>query len=494
MTTMTPRSTAPRVPTDPRTTHRAITVVAQECPKIEHIVTWIGMLLGTQLRITSRATTNQPLIEYSHTNRIPGAYWIPRSDYTAANPPPLLPEALPPSSENQLGFDLFDAIRFWLTDAAHANAPDDAFDRHDRLIAERSIFSCHQRPPLPIVNHYVDAFRRAIERRFQLDTLPLWPGGRKACIVLTHDVDAPLDPHSPTTRRHLNRLHGASFVSRFRSAVRDVVFHRDRKRAEVDRHWLFEEIMAEEARNGFRSTFFFASRHCGMIGASAAHDVRYDIAARPFRRLFGNLADRGFETALHASYNIHQSPDMLAGERRRLERLAGHPVIGVRHHYWRLGRPIWPTLIAHDAARLRYDASLAFNEAPGFRFGVALPFRPLPPRAHAPIDTLQIPTMLMDGAIFYRPGSSVADALQIANDWIDRLVDAGGCGAIDWHVRTSYPASREFADWGRAYLGLLATLAERSDVFVTNCAGLLDHLDRRRAGPADAERNMTHAP
>ena len=66
-----------------------------------------------------------------------------------------------------------------------------------------------------------------------------------------------------------------------------------------------------------------------------------------------------------------------------------------------------------------------------------------------------------------------------AGEWIDRLVDAGGCGAIDWHVRTAFPGNRAFAEWGRAYLAILDALAARSDLFVTSCSDLLDHLNRR---------------
>ncbi|MCA9257326.1 MAG: hypothetical protein KDA33_16885, partial [Phycisphaerales bacterium] len=425
---------------------------------------------------------DRAVIEYSPERTRPGALWVPQRNYTATSPPPLDPASLQSACTDALAFDLFEAIRFWLSDAAHADAPDDAFDAHDRLTYAGSIFAHSAVPAIPIVNHYVEAFRQAIESRFEARTSPLWPNGARACVLLTHDVDAPLDPRASSTRRQLDRIHGAPWTTRLRSTLRDTLdLSRRDARGARERHWLFDDIMGAEAERGFRSTFFFASRHCGMTGASPAHDVRYDIADRRFRRLFPTIADRGFEIALHASYNAHANHDMFAEEIEHLERAAGVALRGGRHHYWRLGRPIWPTLDAHTRAALEYDASIAFNEAPGFRLGVALPHHPWNPVARRPVHTLQLPTMLMDGAVFYRPGATRADGIRVAAEWIDRLVDAGGCGAIDWHVRTSFPASRQFAEWGHAYLGILDLLAARSDVFVTSCADLLDHLAVRSA-------------
>lgn len=465
---------SPRDRSDPA----LIDVVSDDAPFLDHTLSWLSTILGIRFARIAAPDGDAPTIEYAASRNLAGALWIPRHD--DGSTPPLDPAALIGNRADDLSFDVFRAIRYWLSDAAHADASDEAFDRHGRLTYSNTIFATRDLPAIPIVNQYVNAFRAAVERKFAIQTKPLWPDGRKACVVLTHDVDAPLDPNTPATRRQLERLGGATALTRLRSSLRDTLrFARVPRRASADRHWLFEEIAEEESRRGFRSTFFFASRHFGMPQADRALDVRYDIAARPFRRLFPMLIDRGFEIALHASYNAHEDPAMFGEEIDRLERCSGVCPRGVRHHYWHLGRPVWPTLDAHASAGLHYDASLAFNEAPGFRFGVALPFHPFNPRAGRPVPTLQIPTMLMDGAIFYRPDATAADGVRIAGEWIDRLVDAGGCGAIDWHVRTAFPGNRAFAEWGRAYLAILDALAARSDLFVTSCSDLLDHLNRR---------------
>ncbi|MCB9858158.1 MAG: hypothetical protein H6818_20935 [Phycisphaerales bacterium] len=460
---------------------RTIAVVAKNDAFLDHVLKWLGSLLGVSFQRTHEVhAPSGAVIDYARCRRIPGALWIPENRYSTSAPPPLDVADLVGIRRNELRIDVFDAIRFWTSDEAHADAPDEALDRHERLKYDGSLFARHGMPAIPIVNHYVNVLRTAIETEFGIRTKPIWPTGKKACVILTHDVDAPLDPNTPATKRHLSRLHGVSRLSRLRSSLRDAI-HTGRITTTdtADRHWLFDEIMAAESRHGFRSTFFFAPRHFGMPRADRAHDVRYDIADKQFRRLFPTLVDRGFEIALHASYNAQQDHSMFAEEIRRLKRFAAAPIRGVRHHYWRLGRSVWPTLNAHADAGLEYDASLAFNESPGFRFGVALPFYPWDSLAQCPVGACQIPSMLMDGAVFYRPGATAADGIRTANEWIDKLVDAGGCGAIDWHVRTSYPGSRQFAEWGRAYLGILEALAARDDVFVTNCAGLVDHLRNR---------------
>lgn len=442
---------------------------------VRHITDWLGALLDVEFR-WQRTLDNAGLvhIEYAESPRLPGAIWIPRRHYDAASPPPVVPDEARVTDPRRFHFDLFSAIRFWMLDEAHTAIAAADLDAHQRLPYARSIFGRRDVPALPIVNLYVDQLRSVISRALSHAPRPLWPEGKRACVVLTHDVDDPLDPVTaePGRRskaRALSRLF-APFARRNRPVA---------ARAGQDRHWLFDEIMAAESRYGWRSTFFFASRHRAMPGAHPSLDVTYDIADARFRALFERMAQRGFEVALHASYNACDAPDTIEHERARLERTANTKVLGVRHHYWHLGRPPWKTLTAHGRAGLRYDASIAFNESPGFRVGIALPFAPWNPTENRSVGVCQIPTMLMDGAIFYRPGATVDDGIQTASTWVDHLAAFGGAGAIDWHVRTSYPGSRRFRVWGEAYLGILDHLAERRDIWITTCAGLLRHMQTR---------------
>ena len=80
----------------------------------------------------------------------------------------------------------------------------------------------------------------------------------------------------------------------------------------------------------------------------------------------------GAEVGLHASYEAAFEPGLIADEKAELERL-GATLHGQRFHYLRVD----PHANLSPLADLgfTYDSSLGFG-APGFRAGIAHPFRP----------------------------------------------------------------------------------------------------------------------
>ena len=84
---------------------------------------------------------------------------------------------------------------------------------------------------------------------------------------------------------------------------------------------------------------------------------------------------------------------VLGDEKGRLEVLAG-PLAGQRYHYLRVD----PHANLAPSTRLgfRYDTSLGFADLPGFRAGIAHPFRPWNVEADRPLDLVEIPLAAMD--------------------------------------------------------------------------------------------------
>lgn len=338
---------------------------------------------------------------------------------------------------------LFTTLHRYLTDAAHAHVPPTGYDTHGRLTRAAADPALSQ----PVVNHALQRFRARVEGAFDV-RLPR----RKATVVLGHDVDDPVDrgawPHALWTA-------GAALRNR---RVRNALgIMRRTVRARPAKQWLFDDIVALEARHGFRSSFYFAATPAFMPDGDPL-DVRYDLRSPAFRAALRRLRAAGAEVGLHMGYRACATPGQLDREVTRLEAAAGGPIFGGRHHYWHLGNPPWPTLHAHARAGLRYDSSLAFNERPGYRMGVAFPWRPFDPHTDTVVDCWQIPVMAMDGGWFYRPDVTVDDALAEFSTMLADLKAAEGVAAIDWHVRTSAPggADPRYAEAYRQILGLLA--------------------------------------
>jgi hypothetical protein len=313
---------------------------------------------------------------------------------------------------------------------------------------------------------------------------PHLPERKRCIVVLSHDVDRPLDPLDlrPTLKLAAASLFGSARISSAWYGVTALgkgihSLGTDRSA----RHWVFEELANEEQRRGFRSTFFL-SPTSRFARNGSQFDVEYDIQEPRFRNVSRSLTERGFEIGLHVGYKTGANVRRLQNEKEMLEDVVDAPIFGSRHHYWHLGRPLWPALHAHGQAGLRYDSSTAFDEALGYRLSTALAFHPWNPELERPIDCVQVPTMLMDGAFFYEKGYSIEAALARVEALLDTLKRCEGIAAIDWHQETSLPKSKRFHRWGEAYLALLDLLAADSTVAVQTFAEVIG-----------ASTNQTHA-
>jgi hypothetical protein len=371
-------------------------------------------------------------------------------------------------------FDVFSALRYWLSDEPHAHAPRDV---HDRLPADRSLQATRGEGDRAIVNAYLLALRTAITAATGATPEPWLPHGARCGVVLSHDVDNPIANGSFALRAGVaTRLIRQRRWEAAARSIRDLSSALGtRLRHPSDRFWLFDDVMRQEDRRGFRSTFFFAARS-RYDPDGAAIDVDYTIASPPLRAVMQQLNDQGWEVGLHESYTCAEDTRRIGEERALLEHELGSAIDGGRHHYWHLGPDPWRTLRGHADAGLKYDSSVAFNDAPGYRFAAAFPFRPWDPTRDAPIPVVQIPVAAMDSAFFRAPGASAADAIRRLREVLAELKRSEGVAAIDWHDYTSYPASRALRPWGEAYIALLDELASDSEIAVLTCreaAGLL---------------------
>lgn len=433
-----------------------------------HVMEWLALLFGVPIR--ESANPEGAHLTYGRERVTPNAIHIPERAPEKAD---LYRDIR--WIENDFPFDFFAAVRYWMCDEGSTHV----YDRHDRVALRDSAAGSLQRPLRPPVNGWIETLRGAIDRRCEAGTLPLWPHARRGCIVLSHDVDNPMD----AGLRELLRLSKRALSNGFGTSELQFIIGRMLRFAKPqlstysrERNWLFDEIMHAEEKAGVRSTFFFASRD-RFNRDSHNLDVHYDITEPAFRALLHELSARGANIGLHASYRAYEDTVRFIEEKVRLESVLGASVRGLRHHYWHLGPNPWRTLHRHAEAGFEYDSSLAFNEDLGFRLGIALPFFPFDPQTNTAVRTMQLPTCAMDGAFFVDcAGYDVAERLtEVANS----VSSIGGIGSVDWHEYTSSRLSTRYSAWGAAYEDLLIMLASRSDLWTTSFEDVLEYLQKR---------------
>jgi hypothetical protein len=283
---------------------------------------------------------------------------------------------------------------------------------------------------------------------------------RSFSVALTHDVDNPWRWTRTGMRGSAARLKRNVLGVRLGPAVREATalaaapVHRVRG---TDPNWRFEQIVAEERRRGAHGSTFFvlAGHHDPHDGASPE---TYD-ELRP--QLVETLQELGAEIGLHGSYTAADEPARLAEEKAELESLAG-VVAGHRYHYLR-GDP------HRNIARLpfRYDTTLGFPDAVGFRAGIARPFHPWDFERDEPADVLEIPLAAMDATLAEERylGLSAKRAAPRLNALLDWAATNGGAFALLWHPDRFDPLSS--AGWDRLYSRVLDGVQARGGTCVS---------------------------
>ena len=287
---------------------------------------------------------------------------------------------------------------------------------------------------------------------------PRW-GGARFAVVLTHDVDTPwrwtrigVLGAAARLKRHVRTGRSGAALREAR-ALSAVPAHKLRR---TDPNWSFERILRVEAARGARSTFFVMAGH--RHPADGAAPEAYE-RLRP--RLVELLQAGGAEIGLHGSYTAAESESALAAEKEELETLAG-PVRGHRYHYLRVDPH--RNLAALERLGFAYDSSLGFADAPGFRAGIAHPFRPWDVERDRPLDLVQIPLAAMDVTFSeeHYLGLSASEAERRLIALVDWAAEHGGGFAVLWHTDRYDPATSR--GWDRLYLRLLEAVRARGGV------------------------------
>jgi hypothetical protein len=272
-------------------------------------------------------------------------------------------------------------------------------------------------------------------------------------------VDVPWKWTSNGVRGAAARAKADLLRGRARSGLREVrslagwPVHKARR---TDPFWSFDRILADERRCDASSTFFLMADHAHELDGPGAESYE---RLRP--RLVETLLDAAAEVGLHGSYSAADDGDRLAAEKERLEQLAG-PVRGQRYHFLRfdLDRNL-PHL---ETAGFAYDSTLGFNDAPGFRAGIAHPFRPWTFERDGPSAVVEVPLAAMDVTLSEERylnlnARQAEERLRTLLDW---AAEHGGGFAVLWHSEQYDSAIKP--GWDRLYRRFMEDVRARGGI------------------------------
>lgn len=185
-------------------------------------------------------------------------------------------------------------------------------------------------------------------------------------VALTHDVDR--------TKKSYQYFTGV-LKSLKKGRFSDALYHM--KKPAEEPYWNFYKIAELEDSYKTRSTFF-------MLDESIRFKItqpktfalamgRYNLFEPKIQEAVRYLDANGWEIGLHGSYNSYKDKELLGREKKRLESIIGHPVIGTRQHYLNLDQNTWKI---QEELGFKYDSTWGYNDGIGFKEGRRKAFFP----------------------------------------------------------------------------------------------------------------------
>lgn len=175
----------------------------------------------------------------------------------------------------------------------------------------------------------------------------------------------------------------------------------------------------------FRSTLFVVARH--------GHRRDPDYRLCDIRTKLLEARDAGFDVELHGSYTSAIESASLASEANELAASMGNRTRGGRQHWLRFDshQKLFRSVAA---AGLFHDSTLGFPETVGFRNGASFAFPPYDFETEKAFDFLEIPLVLMDGALEAEARATREEPTAIANAVLGESRRWGWGGvAVLWH-------------------------------------------------------------
>jgi hypothetical protein len=330
-----------------------------------------------------------------------------------------------------LGLDILGSVFFLLT--RYEERVSTVRDEHDRFPGKASLACREGVLERPLANEYLEILWSLMRR--------LWPAlqrrQRAFEISLEHDVDTPFGVVGRDWARVLKNVLGD--LGRRRSpelAARRLMAKLAADgagAARFDPNNTFDFIMATSERHGLKSTFFVKS-----AASDRCFDDPYPLDAPCLTAILRRIHARAHRIGLHPSYLTYRDRARLlaefAGLREACERLGIRQAEwGGRQHYLRFAVPA--TWRHYAAVGLGYDATLGFDDCPGFRCGTCYEFKVYDFEERRALPLYERPLTVME--ITLLDGTYLGLSPEAARERIARLAGIcrrfSGCFRLLWH-------------------------------------------------------------
>jgi hypothetical protein len=195
---------------------------------------------------------------------------------------------------------------------------------------------------------------------------------------------------------------------------------------------------------------------------SLIFDPAYDISKEAvLKDSIKMLIRKGKGIGLHSGYNSYASSGELLLQKSMLSRTLNYSVRGLRQHWLRFS--VKNTWKAQEEAGFLYDASFGFNDAIGFRSGLAHPYFPYSHEEGRSYRILEVPPVLMDSTLMHYGNRTEESAFTEAVCVLKEVKKFAGTCVMVWHQESF---CRDYG-WGNLLKRILGWVADSGGSFIS---------------------------
>ena len=279
---------------------------------------------------------------------------------------------------------------------------------------------------------------------------PSYPEEKKFAVCLSHDIDTLFYNVSPI--KFADHLLRDVVKSRWPESKRRTKSYFKKKKFAYEN---IESILNVEQKYKAKSTFFFLSL--------LEKEPDYNYSLEQITDIFNLIDDNGCEIGLHGGHEAFDSIDKMALEKKQLEQSIGKSVTGYRNHYLKFDIPSSWDFLAKN--KFKYDTTLGYPNALGFRNGMCYPFQPYNREQGCFSDILEIPMIIMDVTLWRYMNLNLSQAFDHCKALIDCVAKLNGVITLNWH-------NVYFYDEQKSLYEAILKYCNQENAWLTSCDSL----------------------
>ena len=329
----------------------------------------------------------------------------------------------------------------------HLNRVEENIYNHPEQIdiyGSSSILHKYGDSQLPVVDILIDHFGQWLEQKsreldFYIIKKAAYPNAEEFGLAITHDVDF-IRAYHPLKKWYL-KLGALLSKSSVNSAAEIEQLDRNK--------WGFDQLLPFYKQKKWPATFLFIAKNFEGV------HQRYRIKSKRMRTVIKEIIADKHEIALHCSKYSFEHPLRYAREKRKLERIAGVKLKGMRHHYLRgLFPDLWKKAAQLD---LEYETTLCHRRKSGFRSGTSRPYF----IKSDDKSILVIPTNFFESTL-PREGADVDTSLKEIKHLLSKIKKHNGLLTVLWHTNNITLPANYAAIWQK-----FIVLMEQENPFIS---------------------------